>query len=135
MLDLPAHGLALRGIHLSGSSPSQSPASAAEEGGGHLQIAQQSGRSGGGSGGFLHPTGDKVIRIPRSPTGLSLAAACGLALRFTTSPLPCSDTWIGAEPMAADAAGSFSVIRHGDYLHHAITSVGGDSDEKSVGHF
>ncbi len=48
MLDLPAYGLALRGIHRGGSYPSQSSAGAAEDGGGHLQITQQCGGPGGG---------------------------------------------------------------------------------------
>jgi hypothetical protein len=49
VLDLPAHRLALRVIHLGRSSPRQSPAGTAEEGGGHLQIALQSGSSDRGS--------------------------------------------------------------------------------------
>jgi hypothetical protein len=49
VLDLPAHRLALRVIHLGCSSPSQSPTGAAEEGGGHLQIALQGGGPGGGN--------------------------------------------------------------------------------------
>jgi hypothetical protein len=52
VLDLPAHRLALRVIHLGCSSPSQSPAGAADEGGGHLQIAPQSGGPGRGGGWF-----------------------------------------------------------------------------------
>ena len=52
VLDLPAYRLALRVIHVGCSSPSQSPASAAEEGGGHFQIAPQSGAPGRGGGWF-----------------------------------------------------------------------------------
>ena len=51
MLDLPAHGLALRTIHLGGSYPRQSALGAVEESGGHLQIALQGG-PGRGSGWF-----------------------------------------------------------------------------------
>ena len=52
VFDLPARGLALVRIHLRCSGAGQSPVSAADEGGGHLQIAQQSANSGGGSLGF-----------------------------------------------------------------------------------
>ena len=52
MFDLPARGLALVRIHLRCSGVGQSPVSAADEGGGHLQIAQQSANAGGGSLGF-----------------------------------------------------------------------------------
>jgi hypothetical protein len=52
VFDLPARGLALVRIHLRCSGVGQSSVSAADEGGGHLQIAQQSANSGGGSLGF-----------------------------------------------------------------------------------
>jgi len=56
VLDLPAHGLALRTIHLGSSDPSQSSLGAMDEGGGYLQIAQQGGSPGRGGlrfGGWL----------------------------------------------------------------------------------
>ena len=49
MLDLPAHRLALWIIHFSGSHSGQSSLGTLDEGGGHLQIAQQGGGPGGGS--------------------------------------------------------------------------------------
>jgi hypothetical protein len=70
---------------------------------------------------FLNPAGDKVVRVARPPSSLGLAATCGLAFHFTTSPLPHPHARIGAEPMAADAAGSFPSIRHGDYHHRAVS--------------
>jgi hypothetical protein len=52
VLDLPAHRLALRVIHLGRSRPNQSSVGALEEGGGYVQIAPQSGGPGRGSGWF-----------------------------------------------------------------------------------
>ena len=49
VFDLPACGFPLRGVHRGGFPVRQSPLGAADEGGGHLQIAQQGGGLGGGS--------------------------------------------------------------------------------------
>ena len=49
VLDLPARGFALLRIHLRGFCSGQSSLGAVDEGGGHLQIAQQSGGPGRGS--------------------------------------------------------------------------------------
>ncbi len=49
VFNLPAHGLALRTIHLGGCHPSQSSLGAMHEGSGYLQIAPQGGGPGGGS--------------------------------------------------------------------------------------
>ena len=84
---------------------------------------------------FLNTAGDTVVGIPLPPGGLGLAAARRLALRLPTSPLSYSDSWIWAEPMAADAAGSFSSIRHGDYHHRAIRRVSRGLAGRLVGHF
>jgi hypothetical protein len=37
--------------------------------------------------------------------------------------------------MSADAAGSFPSVRHGDYHHHAIRGISGNSVRNLVGHF
>ena len=50
VFDLPARGLALRGVHLGRSYARQSPLGAVDDGRGHFQIAQQ---VGGGRGGSL----------------------------------------------------------------------------------
>jgi hypothetical protein len=48
MRDLPAHGLALRTIHLGGSRPDPSPPGAVQNCGRHVQIALQGGGPGRG---------------------------------------------------------------------------------------
>jgi hypothetical protein len=45
------------------------------------------------------------------------------------------DAQIGTEPMATDAAGSFSTNRHAGYPRHALSGVSGDLARNSVGHF
>ena len=48
VFDLPARRLALRAVHFHGADARQSPLGAVDDGGGHLQIAQQSGGPCGG---------------------------------------------------------------------------------------
>jgi hypothetical protein len=48
VLDLPTRRLALRAVQFHGTDARQSPLGALDEGGGHLQITQQSGGPGGG---------------------------------------------------------------------------------------
>src|ERR1019366_941708 len=54
----------------------------------------------------------KIIRIPRSPSRLSLPTTRRLARRLTASPLAETNSIVGTEPATADATGTFPSGRH-----------------------
>ena len=62
----------------------------------------------------IHPARDEVIRVSGPPRRLLLPSARFLAFRLGADVLPRSDSRIWTEPPAADRAGSFPRVWHGD---------------------
>ena len=63
---------------------------------------------------LLYPSRKEVVGMAFPPRFLRLHTAGGLAIRISASSLTGSNSWIGAEPPAANATGFLWGIGHGD---------------------